>query len=599
MLVLIATIKTSYNQWFVSYHQYETYATLLLAKSNRKGYIIRGYHNTDPGVLVSKLLTNFKKALDILRNHVRKEHHLNSIVRRDNFLKVMSQQQPPISSVLNQTTANQVAQNRLKLASISKTIFLCGRQNISLRGHQDNFTDIERDTACLHNHGNFMALLNFRVDAGDVVLRDHLSKASRNATYTSSVIQNQLMDILSKQVRQHIIDIVKVAKWFCIIADEVTHVSNKEILSLVVRYCEPDSLPCEDLVGFFQCNEGITGRQLANMILTHLQSFGLDLSYLRGQAYDGAGNMSWSIRVVVKSLALTSVRNIMNIVRKVYFFEAHLKRQRKLEDVISDTQPGSSTDIIHAVKEIETITSTIQNIRDNIDTYHDELFPEIKQVCDTAGTVPSTPRTRARQTHRSNTPASSPSEYYLHTISIPLIDHLLSELKSRFSSHQSVALLGLCIVPSAMLVLPVPEFLTHSFQLADKYKDDLLSPNSFASERECWKVKWQRFAEEHGTTSLPSDLATALQQVSSMYPNITVLQQIFSTLPVTTCSAERSFISLKRTKTPFHSTMTTERLTGLSLLHIHKDIQIDVEGVIDEFSLANPRRMQVADILTD
>ena len=147
-----------------------------------------GYHNSDPRVPVSKPLTNFKKALDILRNHVRKEHHLNSIVHRDDFLKVMSHQQPSISSVLNQTTANQIAQNRLKLASIIKTIVLCGQQNISLRGHRDNLNDIKRDTASLHNHGNFMALLNFRVDAVDVVLGDHLSKASRNATYTSPVI---------------------------------------------------------------------------------------------------------------------------------------------------------------------------------------------------------------------------------------------------------------------------------------------------------------------------------------------------------------------------------------------------------------------------
>ena len=29
-----------------------------------------------------------------------------------------------------------------------------------------------------------MALLDFRVDAGDKVLEDHLSQASRNATYT-------------------------------------------------------------------------------------------------------------------------------------------------------------------------------------------------------------------------------------------------------------------------------------------------------------------------------------------------------------------------------------------------------------------------------
>uniref|UniRef100_A0A1X7VG27 HAT C-terminal dimerisation domain-containing protein n=1 Tax=Amphimedon queenslandica TaxID=400682 RepID=A0A1X7VG27_AMPQE len=241
---------------------------------------------------------------------------------------------------------------------------------------------------------------------------------------------------------------------------------------------------------------------------------------------------------------------------------------------------------------------TIENIRDNIDTYHDEWFTEIK-VCDTAGTVPTTPRTCALQTHHSNAPASSPSEYYLHTISILLIDNLLSVLKSRFSSHQSVALLGLCTVPSAMLVIPVLEFLTQSSLLADKYKDDLLFPISFASEREFWKVKWLRFAEEHETTSLLSDLATTLQQVSSMYLNITVLLIILATLPVTTCSVQRSICLLKRTKTPICSTTTTEKLTGLSLLHIQKVIIIDVEGVIDEFSQANPRRMQVADILTD
>ena len=63
------------------------------------------------------------------------------------------------------------------------------------------------------NHGNFWALLNFRVDAGDKVLEDHLSRAARNATYTSSVIQNQMIDILSDQVNGKIIKKVKAAKW--------------------------------------------------------------------------------------------------------------------------------------------------------------------------------------------------------------------------------------------------------------------------------------------------------------------------------------------------------------------------------------------------
>ena len=72
-----------------------------------------------------------------------------------------------------------------------KTIVLCGRQNIALRGHRDSALDVERDVGDAQNHGNFLALLNFRIDAGDSVLENHLITAGRNATYTSNTIQNQ------------------------------------------------------------------------------------------------------------------------------------------------------------------------------------------------------------------------------------------------------------------------------------------------------------------------------------------------------------------------------------------------------------------------
>ena len=39
---------------------------------------IGGYHSSEPGLLVSKPLTNFKKALEMLRKHSTKEHHLSS-----------------------------------------------------------------------------------------------------------------------------------------------------------------------------------------------------------------------------------------------------------------------------------------------------------------------------------------------------------------------------------------------------------------------------------------------------------------------------------------------------------------------------------------
>ena len=79
-------------------------------------------------------------------------------------------------------------------------------------------------------HGNFVALLNFRVEAGDTVLGEHLSSAAQNATYVSNTIQNQIVRVLADQVSHCIIEKVKAAKWFTVIADEVTGMSNSSAL---------------------------------------------------------------------------------------------------------------------------------------------------------------------------------------------------------------------------------------------------------------------------------------------------------------------------------------------------------------------------------
>ena len=74
---------------------------------------------------------------------------------------------------LNQAMASIISLNRQKLHSIFKTIVFCGRQNIALRGHRDDATDIERDVDDLENHGNLRTF-----DAGDNVLAEHLATAS-------------------------------------------------------------------------------------------------------------------------------------------------------------------------------------------------------------------------------------------------------------------------------------------------------------------------------------------------------------------------------------------------------------------------------------
>ena len=241
-------------------------------------------------------------------------------------------------------------------------MLLCARQNISLRGH--------RDSSLEKSQCSTWALLDFRVSAGDTVLRDHLAKASSHAKYTSPPIQNEIANILGDQIQQTIVNRVRRAQFFSLVADEVTDSSNREQLAIVLRYVDPDDLQIrEDLVEFVECDAGVTGRAVAEKMTGFIQSSGLDLNKLRGQAYDGAGNMAGKVKgaaaiitsdyplalylhctshslnlAVVKSLEVQSVRNMIGVINKVSLFF-----QRKLEEAIDATAPTSS---VHKLKDL-------------------------------------------------------------------------------------------------------------------------------------------------------------------------------------------------------------------------------------------------------
>ena len=54
--------------------------------------------------------------------------------------------------------------------------------------------------------------------------------------------------------------------------------------------------------------------------------------------------------------------------------------------------------------------------------------------------------------------------------------------------------------------------------------------------------------------------------------------------PCTSCECERSNSALKRLKTYLRSTMGHERLSGLALLAVHYDTDIDSEHVLNHFA---------------
>lgn len=63
--------------------------------------------------------------------------------------------------------------------------------------------------------------------------------------------------------------------------------------------------------------------------------------------------------------------------------------------------------------------------------HHRKWYDEAIEKAQHIDVTPHVPQLTGRQTQRNNVPATSPEEYYRRSVTIPFIDHLLEELKSR------------------------------------------------------------------------------------------------------------------------------------------------------------------------
>ena len=78
-------------------------------------------------------------------------------------------------------------------------------------------------------------------------------------------------------------------------------------------------------------------------------------------------------------------------------------------------------------------------------------------------------------------------------------------------------------------------------------------------------------------------------------PIINRLVHLLSTIPATSCTAERSFSALRRTLTWLRSTMKEDRLKDLAVIAIERDLTINIlknnlDKIVDAFAAIGDRR---------
>ena len=103
--------------------------------------------------------------------------------------------------------------------------------------------------------------------------------------YVSKTIQNELITAAGKYIKDQLSAEIRASKYFSVIADEATDVSNKENLSLVIRFVDSTQTIGEEFVGFHLSEEGTSGRAIKNVITNAVADVGLNMNACCGREY--------------------------------------------------------------------------------------------------------------------------------------------------------------------------------------------------------------------------------------------------------------------------------------------------------------------------
>ncbi|XP_025204014.1 52 kDa repressor of the inhibitor of the protein kinase-like [Melanaphis sacchari] len=258
----------------------------------------------------------------------------------------------------------------------------------------------------------------------------------------------------------------------------------------------------------------------------------------------------------------------LNVTEKVFTFTLPLCKYLQKIDC----------DLTKACDHVQVVIDSLNTLRQNAEVEFNLIFiTASKTLTDVGGTM-SVPRLSKKQINRDNYTESTPEEYYRKALFIPFLDHSITHLKSKFEYHHDLILSFQNIMPNKVVFTNEKDV----FNLWDFYKTILSDHQQFNSEYLLWKSKWVKEKED----CRPSSAFEAfLKCDSDFFPNIKQLLTIISTLPVSTTTAERTFSTLRRIKSYLRNSTGNERLTGLALLSVHREINIDLEEVINIFKL--------------
>ena len=155
-----------------------------------------------------------------ITKHINSQCHKMSIVSWNDYNRNKAAK-TSVGQVLNDSYRKKVNENRHYVKTVGEIILLTATQNIAQRVHREG-DDVS-------NPGNVQKILQFAAKH-DPVIANRIKNGPKNEKYTSSSIQNEMIESLSHMVLDEIVENVQRPRFFTIQADESKAVRKAEQL---------------------------------------------------------------------------------------------------------------------------------------------------------------------------------------------------------------------------------------------------------------------------------------------------------------------------------------------------------------------------------
>ncbi|XP_058785176.1 uncharacterized protein LOC131660062 [Vicia villosa] len=470
-----------------------------------------------------------------------------------------------------------------------------------------------------------------------------ITSGGGNCKMTSPIIQKELANACAVETIKKIVGEIGDG-FFCVLVDEFGDCSGKEQMAVVVRFVDVRGFVVERFIGIVHV-EDTSAISLKGALECLLSGFGLCISKIRGQGYDGANNMHgqfgvsrivtflWSSNKRQALLRNKQVAHFANLIEKELVetgtglnqelsiaragdtrWGSHFRTLNRLvdlftpiievfEDLKSDShskgEPKSlllgDQDIVHAMELVQICKKKLQEFRDD---GWETLYEQVVAFC---GNVEiDVPDMESRYVKDKKSKRIAPFvinfHYFKNDCFLHVIDVVLKELNDWFTPE------NIEFINCVACLSPCYSF--ESFDVKSLVRLARLYPNDF---------------EDLTDKELSNELETYIESVKmdDHFPNLTGISKLCRTfvrtkkhktfrfvytlvklalsLPVATASVKRVFSGMKYVKNELRSRMANPWLNDCLVTFVEKEMfnTIDDMDIIKRFQGMNKRRMHL------